>query len=135
MTLILVGVDQVRANVGRHLGYAPEIIVSQHQLDEFTHATGTPGHDGYMALSLSNLFLPKIVEIQGFEMGVNYGCEAVRFGSPVTAGARVRAGALLQSATDVPGGLQTLMVITVEILSAESTSGCACTIESLSRWY
>ncbi len=135
MTLILVGADHVRANVGRHLGHSPEITVSQHQLDQFTQATGTPGHDGYMALSLSNLFLPKIVEIQGFDMGVNYGCEAVRFASPITAGARVRAGARLQSATDVPGGLQTLMLITVEILSTTNTVENACTIESLSRWY
>ena len=38
-------------------------------------------------------------------MGVNYGTEKVRFPSPVPVGARVRAGATLESATPFDGGI------------------------------
>jgi acyl dehydratase len=46
-------------------------------------------------------------------------------------GARVRAGAQLTDVTEVAAGLQTLIVITIEI---EDQSKPACVIESISRW-
>ena len=135
MAKILVGANGVHSAVGQHLGYAPAITIAQQQLDQFTIATGTSGHDGLLALALSNFFLPQIVEIQGFDMGVNYGCEAVRFGKSLRAYLRIRAGASLKSASDVPGGLQTLIEISVEIVPSTGDPIPCCTIESLSRWY
>jgi acyl dehydratase len=82
-------------------------------------------------LSLSNFFLPQIVEVQGFSAGVNYGVDKVRFPSPVKVGSRVRAGAELTAVSEVTGGLQTTIVITIEV---EGSSKPACVIESLSRW-
>jgi acyl dehydratase len=82
-------------------------------------------------LSLSNFFLPQIVEVQGFSAGVNYGVDKVRFPSPVKVGSRVRAGAELTAVSDVTGGLQTTIVITIEV---EGSAKPACVIESLSRW-
>jgi hypothetical protein len=35
---------------------------------------GAPIAHGYLTLSLSNFFLPQIVEVRGFATGVNYGC-------------------------------------------------------------
>ena len=46
-------------------------------------------------------------------------------------GDRIRAGAELVDVTDVNGGLQTLVRITIEI---EGSDRPACVIESLSRW-
>jgi acyl dehydratase len=82
-------------------------------------------------LSISNLFLPQIVEVLGFSAGVNYGVDKVRFPSPVKVGARIRAGAELTAISEVNGGLQTTIVITIEI---EGGTKPACVIESLSRW-
>jgi len=64
-------------------------------------------------------------------MGVNYGTGRVRFVSPVPVGSRVRAGAELTGVTEVSGGLQTTMTITVEV---EGSTKPACVIESISRW-
>jgi acyl dehydratase len=82
-------------------------------------------------MSLSNYFLPQIVEVQGFSAGINYGVDKVRFPSPVKVGESVRAGAELIDVTQVKGGLQTLMRITIEI---DGNDRPACVIDAISRW-
>jgi acyl dehydratase len=62
---------------------------------------------------------------------VNYGTDKVRFPSPVKVGSRIRGGAELTAVTEVKGGLQTTIVITIEI---EGSTKPACVIESISRW-
>jgi acyl dehydratase len=62
---------------------------------------------------------------------VNYGTGRVRFPSPVPVGSRVRAGAEIQAVDDIAGGVQTTIVITIEV---EGSAKPACVIESISRW-
>lgn len=147
---ILDGPDAVRAALGTHLGHTDWVTVDQERVDLFAEATGDhqwihvdpqraarespfggPIAHGYLTLSLSNLFLPQIVEVRGFSMGVNYGTNKVRFPAPVPVGARIRGSAELTDVSEVNGGLQTTMVITVEV---EGGSKPACVIESISRW-
>jgi acyl dehydratase len=146
---VLNGPDEVRAHLGRHLGHSEWITVEQDRVNLFADATGdhqwihvdvdraaqgpfgAPIAHGYLTLSLSNFFLPQIVEVQGFSAGVNYGVDKVRFPSPVKVSSRVRAGAELTAVSEVTGGLQTTIVITIEV---EGSSKPACVIESLSRW-
>ena len=139
----------VQAAVGRHLGYSDWLEITQERIDLFAQATGdhqwihvdperaahgpfgtTIAH-GYLTLSLSNLFLPQIVEVRGVSMGVNYGTDKVRFPAPVPVGSRVRGGAQLAAVTEIPGGVQTTMVVTIEI---EGGAKPACVVESLSRF-
>jgi len=146
---ILDGPDDVHAHLGRHLGHSEWIEIDQDRVNLFADATGdhqwihvdperatkgpfgAPIAHGYLTLSISNLFLPQIVEVRGFSAGVNYGVDKVRFPSPVKVGARIRAGAELTAISEVNGGLQTTIVITIEI---EGGTKPACVIESLSRW-
>lgn len=146
---VLHGTDEVRAAVGRHLGYSEWLLVDQERVNQFADATGDhqwihvdaarakagpfggPIAHGYLTLSLSNYFLPQILEVQGISMGINYGMDKVRFPAPVPVGSRIRAGALLASATEVAGGVQTTIVITIE---REGGDRPVCVIESLSRW-
>ena len=65
-------------------------------------------------------------------MGVNYGLDEVRFGSPVAAGARVRAAVDLRSLTDVEGGAQLVLHVTVEV---DGLPDPACTAAWISRIY
>jgi acyl dehydratase len=65
-------------------------------------------------------------------MSVNYGTEKVRFPAPVPVGSRVRAGATLDSATPVEGGLQLAVTVTVEV---EGGSKPALVATTLSRRY
>ena len=144
------GVAELRDAVGRHLGYSEWIRIDQERVNLFAQATGdhqwihvdperaktgpfgTPIAHGYLTLSLSNYFLPQILDVQGISMGVNYGSDKVRFPAPVKVGDRIRGGAELVAATDVTGGVQTTVDITIEI---EGSAKPACVIESLSRWF
>jgi acyl dehydratase len=146
---VLHGPDEVLAAVGTHLGFSAWLDIDQQRVDLFADATGdhqwihidpqraasgpfggTIAH-GYLTLSLSNLFLPQIVEVQGFAMGVNYGTNKVRFPAPVGVGSRIRGGAEMTEVAEVKGGLQTTIAITIEV---EGETKPACVIESISRW-
>lgn len=149
MTLIINGPDDLRRRLGTHLGYSDWLEVDQERVNLFAEATGdhqwihvdplrassgpfgAPIAHGYLTLSLSNYFLPQIVEVRGFDAGVNYGLDKVRFPSPVKVGQRIRGGAELVNIDDVTGGVQTTIRITIE---CEGASKPACVIESLSRW-
>jgi acyl dehydratase len=48
-------------------------------------------------------------------MGVNYGLEKVRFPSPVPVGSRIRAGATLDSASPIDGGVHVVLTVSVEL--------------------
>ena len=126
---VLVGDRDVRAAVGRHLGYSDRLNISAARLNKFALATGDVDAT-YLAISLSNMFLPQIVEVRGFAMGINYGTGVVRFSSTLEAGARVRGGAELLAVDDVSGGIQTRMLVTVE----HDNGAPVCVIESISRW-
>ena len=146
---ILDGPDAVRAAVGTHLGFSDWLLMEQDRVNTFADATGdhqwihvdperaaagpfgAPIAHGYLTMSLSNYVLPQIIETKGFSAGINYGVDKVRFPSPVKVGDRIRAGAELVDVTDVNGGLQTLVRITIEI---EGSDRPACVIDSLSRW-
>jgi len=146
---VLDGPDGVKAAVGSHLGYSDWLTIDQDRVNLFADATGdhqwihvdperakdgpfgAPIAHGYLTLSLSNLFLPQIIETRGFSAGVNYGADKVRFISPVKVGDRIRGGAELVEVSDVNGGIQTLVRITIEI---DGGTKPACVIDSLSRW-
>jgi acyl dehydratase len=147
---VLEGLEGVRAAVGHHLGFSDWVEIDQARVDRFAEATGdgqwihvdperaraespfgAPIAHGYLTLSLTNLFLPQIVEVRGVSVGVNLGTGRVRFPAPVPVGSRLRGGAQLVEVTDVPGGVQTVMGITVEI---EGSDKPACVLDSLSRW-
>ena len=144
------GIDEVRAAEGRHLGWSDWVTVTQEQVDTFADATGDhqwihvdparaaaespfggPIAHGYLTLSLTNLFLPQVVEVRGVSLGVNRGTGKVRFPAPVPVGSRVRGGVELTSVDDVEGGIDTTMVITVERDGGDKP---VCVVESLSRY-
>ena len=135
--------------VGEELGSSDWLEIEQDRIDQFAAATGddqwihvdperakdgpfgaTIAH-GYLTMSLSNHFLPQIVRVDGISMGVNYGVNKVRFPTPVPVGSKVRAGAELAAVEDVKGGVQTTMVITIEL---EGSDRPACVIEAISRY-
>ena len=149
MSTVIDGIEGIRSAVGRHLGWSPWVEITQERIDLFAEATGdhqwihvdperaaagpfgtTIAH-GYLTLSLVNQLLPQVVEVSGVSMGINYGADRVRFPSPVPVGTRLRAGVELTAVQDVPGGIQTTMVVTVEM---EGSDKPACVAECLSRY-
>ncbi|CAB4880099.1 unannotated protein [freshwater metagenome] len=131
---VLHGEDGLRSAVDAHLGYSDWLEVDAARIALFAQATGDIDAT-YLSISLSNMFLPQIVEVRGFSMGINYGTETVRFPTPLVAGTALRGGASLEELTEVRGGVQTRMLITIESRDAEGLAGKpVCIIESISRW-
>jgi acyl dehydratase len=136
--------------VGQALGVSEWLLLDQARINLFADATGDHqwihvdpvkaasgpfgaciAH-GYLSLSLVNLFLPQIVEVRGLAMGVNYGCERVRFPSVVRVGSRVRGSAQLTAVEEVKGGVQVTIRVSVEI-DGEERPGCV--VDTISRYY
>ncbi|MFM9380507.1 MaoC family dehydratase [Pseudomonas sp. UV AK001] len=140
----------LRDAVGEELGVSDWLLLAQDRINLFAEATGDHqwihvdplkaasgpfggciAH-GYLSLSLVNLFLPQIVEVRGIAMGVNYGCERVRFPTVVPVGSRVRGRAQLMAVDEVKGGVQATIRVSVEI-DGEERPGCV--VDTISRYY
>ncbi len=136
--------------VGAHLGPTDWMTVDQARIDLFADATndhqwihvdpvaaaegpfGATIAHGYLTLALVNSFLPDLLTVTDTSMGVNYGCERVRFPHPVTVGSRIRGRGEVISVEPAGGGLQVLVRVTVEI---EGGDRPACVVDTLSRFY
>lgn len=133
---IFEGLDAVRAAVGASFGPSDWTTLTQERVDAFLAATGEPSSGSVvpatLLLAVSNELLPQIIEVRGISMGVNYGVDAVRYTGSVEVGSRVRAAVGLVEVTEVTGGIQTRMLITIQ---AEGTAEPRCMINSLSRYF
>jgi acyl dehydratase len=135
---------------GKHLGFSDWLEIDQERINLFADATGdhqwihvdeekaaegpygkTIAH-GYLTLSLANLFLPQIMQVNNTSMGVNYGCEKVRFPAAVPVGSRVRGGGEVISVEEVKGGVQVVVRMTIEV---EGGDRPACVIDTISRFF
>lgn len=150
MTTVFKHPNELLNAVGQNLGASEWLQIDQDRINLFADATGDHqwihvdpvkaaegpfgaciAH-GYLTLSLVNLFLPQIVDVQGISMGVNVGCGKIRFPLPVKVGSRVRGVGELVEATEEKGGVQAVIRVTVEI---EGESKPACVVDTISRYF
>ncbi len=139
-----------RDRVGEQLGVSAWHEITQERVNLFADATGDhqwihvdperaregpfggPIAHGHLTLSMVPMMLADLVRGPGVAMAVNYGLNRVRFTSPVAVGSRVRAIAALKEVQDVPGGLQVVLEVKVEIEGQEKP---ACVAETVTRLY
>ena len=124
--------DDLTAAVGEHLGYSAWIEMPQARINQFADATGdhqwihvdaerssagpfgsTIAH-GFLVLSLIPSMLWDIFTIENASMQMNYGCDRVRFTSPVPVGSYLRASAQIDSVQHTPNGIKVVMRAIVE---------------------
>ena len=141
--------DELAASAGRELGATDWLTLEQTRIDAFAEATGdrqwihvdverarrgpfgaTIAH-GYLVLSLVSLFLPQLLEVRGATMGINYGCDRVRFPAAVRAGSRIRGRGEIVSAEALAAGVQVKIRVTIEV---EGSDKPGCVADTLSRW-
>ena len=132
--LIVDGVEGATSLVGKELGPSDWVEITQDMVDRFAAATsdhqwihvdverakkespfGGPVAHGYLTLSLWPRLAPQLMKVTGFSMGVNYGTEKVRFPAPVPVGSRLRVSAVVDSVTEVAGGIQMQTRATFEV--------------------
>lgn len=150
MTTVFENPASLLESQGQQLGCSEWLEIDQARIDLFAEATGdhqwihvdperaaqgpfgkTVAH-GYLTLSLANLFLPEIMRVDNTSMGVNYGCEKVRFPAPVPVGSRVRGSGEVLSVEEVKGGVQVVVRMTIEVEGSERPG---CVIDTISRFY
>ena len=141
---------ELEAKVGEILGKSEWLEIDQERINLFADATGDHqwihvdperaatgpfgaciAH-GYLTMSLVSYFLPQIMDVQGISMGVNYGCDKVRFPNSVKVGARIRGVGEMVSVEEVKGGIQAVVRVTVEI---EGQDRPAAVVDTISRYY
>ena len=138
--------------VGREIGVTDWFTVPQNVIEEFAEVTGdrqwihldqdrarqhspfqtTIAH-GFLTLSLLSRFIRQVVEIRrDVRMTVNYGLNRVRFPAPLPAGGRIRAQFVLQSIKQVPGALEAVFGVSIEV---EGSDKPCCVAEWVLRYY
>jgi acyl dehydratase len=149
MTTVFNRPEALLSAVGTHLGYSDWLKIEQDRINLFADATGDhqwihvnpeKAKDGafgkciahgYLTLSLTNYFMPQIIDVQGISMGVNYGCDKVRFPAPVPVGSIVRGGGEIVAAEEVKGSVQAIIRVTIDI---DGSDRPACVIDTINRY-
>lgn len=76
---------------------------------------GTTVAHGFLTLSLLSHFLGTAVQLPPVKAVINYGCDKLRFVTPVPAGARVRGVVTLAAVEEVSGMLQLRFDVVIEV--------------------
>lgn len=143
--------EEVLAAAGVQLGVTDWMEITQERVNLFADATGdhqwihvdpvrakdgpfgAPIAHGYLTLSLAAKFMPELIDLPTLKMGVNYGCEKVRFPSPVKVGQRIRGnGQIVAVERTKDGSVQSTLRLTVEV---EGQDKPACVVDTVSRYY
>src|SRR4051794_26023669 len=138
------------AHVGEQLGPTEWRVFTQDDVNQFADLTddhnfihidpdkaqqtpfgGTIAH-GYFTLSMLAPISQSLIEISDLGMGVNYGLDKVRFPAPVPVGARFRGRGEIAAVTEIKGGVQAKVVLTIEVEGSEKPALVA---ECLFRYY
>jgi acyl dehydratase len=150
MTTTIEQLDTFHDLVGQHLGYSEWHVVDQATINLFADATGDhqwihvdperaaggpfgrPIAHGYLTLSLVPVYLGEVLQVTGMSMGVNYGCNKVRFPAPVPVDSRLRVGVAVAEVENVTGGVQAVLDVTMEVEGADKPS---CVAQVVYRYF
>ncbi|MEN0063142.1 MAG: MaoC family dehydratase [Myxococcota bacterium] len=126
-------VADIEAHVGKVLGSSEYREMPFSQIVAFAEATGdhqwihvdrekaengpfgAPIAHGYLTLSLVAGLFSEVLELDGFKMIINYGCNKVRFPNPMKENARYRLTLELQSFRPVKDWIEMIMGAAIEV--------------------
>jgi acyl dehydratase len=137
-------------HVGEHLGYTDWREMTQEQVNQFADVTddhqfihvdverakatpfgGTIAH-GFLTLALVAPVTQQLLDVTDAAMAVNYGLDRARFPAPLPVGAQWRGGAELAEVSEVSGGLQAKLRVTIEVKGSQKPT---CVADALIRLY
>lgn len=135
---------------GEKLGPSQWMLIEQQRVDKFAEATddhqwihvdpikaaagpfGAPIAHGYLTLSLASKFLPELWTVNQTTMGVNYGCEKIRFPNAVKVGQCIRGSGEVIGSVQKGNAVQVIVRVTMEVENEERP---ACVADTISRFY
>lgn len=127
--------DKIHDFIGLETEPTDWLTIDQNRIDSFAECTldrqfihvdpdaakltpfGSTIAHGFLTLSLLSYFAEQLqVGIEGVQMGVNYGCDKVRFINPVKVNSNIRARAKVMDIQEKkPGQFQLKLEVTMEI--------------------
>lgn len=150
MTAVITGADELKALAGQRIGLSRWVHVGQRDVDAFAAITndeqwihvdperakagpfgGTIMH-GFFTLALATSLLWDVVQVDGFDVVINYGVNKVRFPAPLRVGTHFFAAVDLAEVRTVKGGVEAVWRLTFETAAAEKP---ACIAEIVFRYY
>ena len=150
MSVVIEGLDGLKASVGQDLGHSGWMLVPQDRIALFANATGdhqwihvdvdraksgpfgTPIAHGFLTLSLFIPMWSELVELRGFAVAVNYGLNRVRFPAPVPSGSKIRLGATISAVKDLPGGAEAVIDAVIE---CDQAAKPVCAAQAVHRYF
>jgi acyl dehydratase len=144
-------IQDAKALEGSEVGVSDWILIDQEKIVQFADATGdyqwihvdveraarelpdgkTIAH-GYLTLALVPTLTGGFVQVEKLTRAINFGCNKVRFYSPVPVGSRVRARAVVLQARKRGGALHLTSEVTVEV---EGVKKPACVAETIGIYF
>lgn len=148
---VIRSIDDAKELEGEEVGVSDWAVIDQTRIDQFAEATAdyqwihvdteraarempngkTIAH-GYLTLALIPALSATIIEFKNVARVFNFGCNKVRFYTPVPVGARVRARATVLQARRRAGALLLSSEVRIEV---EDERKPACVAEILGMYY
>ena len=148
---IINSIEDAKALENQEVGVSEWVTVDQQRIDKFAEATGdyqwihvdteraerelpngrTIAH-GYLTLSLIPALTVDFVDVQNLTHAINFGCNKVRFYTPVAVGSRVRCRATIMQARKRGGALHLTSEVRIEV---EGEKKPACVAETLGMYF
>jgi len=143
--------EELEAAVGKEIAVSDWCTIAQDRIDTFAKVTedeqwihvdptkakehspyGDTIAHGFLVLSLIPKFSYSTVNIEGAKMGVNYGCNKVRFMNATKVGSKIRGRASLKSFEKIENGAKYVTTWTIEL---EGQTKPACVADCVSLVY
>ena len=149
MSFVFADAETLLAAEGRDLGCTDWMSVSQERVNQFADATddhqwihvdparaatgpfGACIAHGYLTLALVNRFLPELIRGDNLKMGVNVGCDRIRFPAPVRVGSRIRGRGEVLKVEHIGEAVQSTVRVSIEI---EGNDRPGCVADTISRY-
>ncbi|MDH3337556.1 MAG: MaoC family dehydratase [Gammaproteobacteria bacterium] len=148
---VIKSVEDAKRLEGVEIGVSQWVVIDQNRIDQFAEATAdyqwihvdtaraaiempngkTIAH-GYLTLALIPALSANFIEFEGLARAINFGCNKVRFYTPVPVGARVRARGTLLHARRRAGALLLTSEVRIEV---EEERKPACVAEILGMYF
>ena len=149
MSFVFADAETLLTAEGRDLGCTDWISISQERVNLFADATddhqwihvdparaatgpfGACIAHGYLTLALVNRFLPELIRGDNLKMGVNVGCDRIRFPAPVRVGSRIRGRGEVLKVERIGEAVQSTVRVSIEI---EGNDRPGCVADTISRY-
>ena len=148
---LIQSLDDAKALEGKEVGLSDWVVIDQQKIDRFAKATGdfqwihvdaerasrelpdgkTIAH-GYFTLALIPALTGDFIQVDNLARAINFGCNKIRFYTPVPVNSRVRARATVLQARKRANALHLVSEVRIEV---EGERKPACVAETIGMYF